>query len=436
MRAAGQAYFTGMIDDVAVWNRALTAAEVADLYAQGTPVPPPVTQPLAIHKFSADLAAVAQGDPVTLRWDISKDADKVEIQPEIGDVTARTAAGAGSVQVTLQTSVSYTLTARRGNEVLTQSLSVAAISGVAPGWALLDNFDRYPVGNLPAPWAAPGGASVVDVNGNRMLSVGVNQALCALPLTTLSVPEGQRTTLFARFYLPDAVDASGIDEIMGLTDKGLRFLSDELGDFGPGIRMQNPNGDPQIGTENGNGNPLEFATMTFQPKTVYNLWIDITNDTVANGDLVSIYAAKDGGASRTTLFSGYRSNRNPNDASILGPTRPDLIYLIVGANTATSTVYFDDFYLSKSGYNGTVPHAFGFTQAVVPSAPVSLSAVLSGNNVVISWPKNAGTGYTLEWASSVNGIWSALGVTAVDAGANSTVTVPTSESMRFFRLQK
>ena len=79
---------------------------------------------------------------MTLRWDVSKDADKVEIQPNVGDVTTNTLAGAGTVSVTLNASVAYTLTIHRGVEKLSQMVSVAAIGGVAPGWVLLDNFDR------------------------------------------------------------------------------------------------------------------------------------------------------------------------------------------------------------------------------------------------------------------------------------------------------
>jgi hypothetical protein len=442
MRGSGQAYFTGLIDDVAVWNRALDSEEVVELATHGTPTPVPIPQPLTIRSFRSDLPAVAKGDSVLMRWDVSKDADKVTIDPGIGDITAITMAGAGSTNVTLTQSVTYTLKIFRGIETLSQTLSVAAIDGIDPNWTLLDNFDRYALGLLPDPWAnAAGACSVVEVNSTRMLSVNSSGSLCALPLNDLSIPEGQTTTLFTRFYLSNAVAAAGVDVMMGLTDKGVRFLSDYLGDLGPGVRLQNPNGDLQVGSENGYQSPLDFATMTFQPGTVYNLWIDVTNDRIANADLLSVFIARDGDKNRTTLFSDIRSNRNPDDTTFLGPTRPTLVYLAVGANTATSPVFFDDFYLSKSGYNSTVPRAFGFTTPIpemAPATPPSLTATRSGTNVVVSWPKAQGAGFTLQETESLSPPvnWKAVTQPVMDTGDTSSVTLPATKPATFYRLSK
>ena len=82
--------------------------------------------------------------------------------------------------------------------------------------------------------------------------------------------------------------------------------------------------------------------------TVYNLWIDFRNDSIAEGDLYSVYVARDGQANHPELFKDYRSSRNPDDTTLLGPTLPDLDGLVLGANTATTAVYLDDFYLTRS----------------------------------------------------------------------------------------
>jgi hypothetical protein len=378
-RAASVAWFTGMIDDVAVWSRALDPDEVNFLYSNGTPQPPPKVLPLVISSFVSELPAAAVGDSVTLHWDVSKDATSVSIEPDIGDVTARTEVGVGNITVTANTTTTYEMTVKRGNETVTSELQVAAIAGVAPGWTLLDNFDRYAVGVLSRPWGVSGaGVTVVNVNGNRMMSVsGGGDSLAGLVLNNLAVKEGSQRTLFARFYLPAAVAAGGINQYMGLSDKGIRFFGDSDGDLGPDVAFQNPSGSLIIGTWNGFGSGLEFASFSLQPQTVYNLWIDIRNDPIADGDLFSIYLAADGDANRILLFQEYRSDRNPtpDPGDLVGyPTKPDLTVLHVAGNTTTSSVDFDDFYLSKSGYLSTVPRVYGFSTPVVLSDCAGLEA--------------------------------------------------------------
>ena len=68
---------------------------------------------------------------------------------------------------------------------------------------------------------------------------------------------------------------------------------------------------------------------------MYDLWIDVRNDPIAEGGLFSVHIAKDGSANRTTLFQDYRSDRKPNPptSDIVGyPTKPDLGVLHVAGN--------------------------------------------------------------------------------------------------------
>ena len=194
--------------------------------------------------------------------------------------------------------------------------------------------------------------------------------------------------------------------------------------------IQNADGPVQIGTWNGFGAGFEPGTFDLQPQTVYNLWIDVKNDPIADGDLVSIHIAKDGNASRTTLFQDYRSDRNPapDPGDLIGyPAKPDLRTLTVGGNTADSLVYFDDFYLSKSGYNSTVPRVFGFTTPVAPVvvAP-KLSIGVSGSQVEITF-----SGGTLESSSDLAGPWN----TVTDATGTSYKVTPTGGRM-FYRVRQ
>lgn len=439
-RAASAAWFTGKIDDVAVWSRALDPDEVSFLFTKGTPTPPPKVLPLTISSFQADLPAVAKGDSVTLRWDVSKDATSVEIQPDLGNVTAITKVGVGSTNVTVNTSKTYRMTIKRNGESLTSEIKVAAIDGVASNWSLLDNFDRYATGGLPKPWGVSGaGVTVVDVNGNRMLSVGGGgDSLTGLVLNDLTVKEGQQRTLFARFYLAREVTAGGISQFMGLSDKGIRFYSDSTGNLGPDVGFQNPNGPLEIGTWNGSGAAFEPATFELQPQTPYNLWINVRNDPIADGDLVSIFIAKEGTATRTPLFTDYRSDRSPEDTSLLGPTAPDLDVLTVAGNTANSVVYFDDFYLSKSGYNTTVPKVFGFTTPIedaAPQAPTITAVRKDAGNCKFDILTQNGRSYIVESRDSLSsGSWQTA-QTVPGTGQSVSITLPISGGYQFYRIR-
>lgn len=442
-RAAAAAWFTGMIDDVAVWSRALAPDEVNFLYTKGTPTPPPVVLPLSVSSFRSELPAVAVGDTVTLHWDVSKDATSVQIQPDIGDVTAQTQVGVGSKTIQLTASKTFRLTVKRGTSLVTSDIKVAVIGGVAEGWTLLDNFDRYAKGVLSKPWGVSGvNATVVDVNGNLMLSAGGADAMASLTLNDLTLKEGDQRTLFARFYLARAVDAGGVTEYLGLSDKGIRGYADSDGELGPDVGFFNTDGPVQIGTWNGNGAVWEAGNFTIEPQVAYNLWMDVKNDTIALGDLVSVYVAKDGAATRTTLFKDYRSDRNPEPATsdIIGyPTRPDLQNVTVGGNTANCVVYFDDLYLSKSGYLTTVPRAYGFTTPVEPvvvvPTPTIQGARKDGANLTFTLETQSGASYVVEGRASLStGIWEAA-QTVPGTGQAVTVSLPISGNSQFYRIR-
>jgi len=68
--------------------------------------------------------------------------------------------------------------------------------------------------------------------------------------------------------------------------------------------------------------------------------------------------------------------------------------LIVMGNSATFSAIFDDFYLSTSGYNATVPKPYSFGQPQL--GPINVS--LSGNQLQITW-----TNGILQSAPAVTG---------------------------------
>jgi hypothetical protein len=199
-------------------------------------------------------------------------------------------------------------------------------------------------------------------------------------------------------------------------------ISDE---FGAGL---------QIGGANGNTSPVDFA---FDPilaaNSFYNVWVDIKNgpfpeDQTSTGDTYSIFVQKDGSGQRMPIVTDYVSARGQGQADI-GFATKDLDKLIMGGldgHSTTTNLFFDDIYLSKSGFNSTVPRAAGFTTPVPggPTTPASLSINLSGAQVEIAF-----SGGTLESATSINGAWA-----PVTPAASPYRTTPEG-AQRFYRVR-
>ena len=439
LRANPTHWLTGLVDDVALWKRALSEAEVKSLHQNGTPVPFSVPQPLAIRSFKSDLPAVAVGDSAWLRWDVTKNVT-VEIDQGVGDVTAQTVSGLGAIQVPMTTSRTFTLTLKRGLETLTAQTTVAAIADVANGWTLVDNFDRYPAGllNGQGGWSDLDATEfqLVDVSGNRMVGSAVGGATAVLRLGPLQVAEGQQRTLFFRvFQTGDEFEQA--QGMVALSDRNVRFGGDvgaAGNDIGPGAVASTEWGlGLMLGGANGVNQPLDFAGPVLAFETVYNVWVDITNgpfpaDNSSTGDTYTIYVAQEGTAAREVVLSDYTSARGQGAADV-GFATKDLDKLILGALTgtsATTNLFFDDIYLSKSGFLTTVPRPFGFTTPVPPPAEdIMLEITREGAQIRITW----GAG-VLEFAAQVQGPWETV------AGATSPYTATPSAAAQFYRARQ
>lgn len=434
LRATPAAWFTGQIDDVVVWSRALSAAEAQLLASQVMPTPPPVLKPLVINSFTSDLPAVGVGDSVALHWDVSKDATVVTIDAGIGDVTSQTVAGAGSTTVTPDKTTTYTLSITRGPETLTASRTVNVIDGIDANWTLIDNFDRYDFGFLADAgwWRDLRGqfAKVEDQDGNHMLSMSSTDSAVLLPLNNLKITEGQQRTLFFRLMTRGEPTAA-LEQAIGVTDKNIRWHDDAISNIGPDAHLTYDPANPGwfLNVINGVGGVLEPATDPLVTNVVYDVWIDIKNvplnDPASPFDTFSVYIKKDQDATRTPLFSDYLSDRDPyNPDPVLGGMTADLDKLIVSGNSTTDTAWFDDFYLSKSGYNSTVPRPFGYSTPLGGAAP-TMTISKSAGQIQVSW-----TGGSLESAPAVSGPWTAV------AGATSPYTTPPTGDALFYRARQ
>jgi hypothetical protein len=417
-------WWTGLIDDVALWNRALSPDEVSQLYSSGTPIPEPRPRPLNINSFTSDFPAVKAGETAILSWDVTTDVT-VEITPGVGDVTGQTVAGAGSVEVTVGSTTTYTITLRDEDNSVSAQTTVAAIGGIGDNWSLLDNFEQYPVGPLgDTDWWLDLRASgqVVDANGNKMLSmpeaIDLGDAAAVLPLGRLALKEGESRTLFFRVLTPANVNVL-LRQYAGLTDKNLRWHGD-ADESGPKIIVaaDGAGGPMQLGTRQGQGSTADewYPGLSASVDTLYNVWIDIQNRSIAEGDLFSIYIQEDGDAQRITLFENYVANRSPTGSVELGPTLPDLNKLFVSGSEA-ATLRFDDFYISNSGFNSAVPRA-----AVVEEIRVDLS--VNGDQLIITWPTGV-----LESTPTIGGTFERV------EGATSPFTATPTDQQRFYRVR-
>jgi len=404
LRATPAAWFTGQIDDVIVWDRALSPAEAQLLATAPMPTPPPNLQPLKINLFKAELPQIVQGDSVMLRWDVSKTATEILIDNGVGDVTAKTVGGVASVSVSPATTTKYTLTIKRGTDELTAQATVHVLSGVAANWAVLDTFDEYPLGPIADTgwWSDLRGqfARVEDFNGNRMLSMMSTDSAAVLPIGPLKITEGQERTLFFRMIARGDPTAA-LRQVVGLTDKNIRWHGDTTGNVGPVLNLSYDPANPGwfVGVINGVGGVLENAPDALEKDAVYSVWINIKNvpmnDPASPYDTFSVYIQKRGEAQRKELFVDYSSDRDPfNPDPVLGMMMPNLDKLFVAGNNTTHSALFDDFFVSKSGFNATEPIPFS------EGTPPTLSVGLVAGQVEVSW-----SGGSLESATSINGPW-------------------------------
>jgi hypothetical protein len=434
-RLSPNVFFTGLVDEVAIWERPLSPEEVALLANSYITNPPSRLTPLAVNSFKSDLPAVVKGDSTVLRWDVPANATQVLIDP-LGDVTSMTLAGIGTTNVILTKTTSFVLTVKRGAEQVKATNTVGVIDGVAADWSLLDNFDLYNAGSLGANgwWVDVAGGNSVSVvvapNANRLAKTVFATSGAYLPLRGLTVGANESRTLFFRLMVPPVSLPDVIRQYVGLTDKPGNFVNQYQANIGPAVRptvndpSQNP-GDWLLAAVNMPASSPTYATEILQTDAVYMVWIDVTNVFIGdrafeNMDVFSVHLQKEGDESRTTLFENFVSDRNLTlDDPLTGGLPTDNLNRLYLCGVGADSALFDDFYLSKSGYNSTVPRPFGYSGGALPA--ITIRRV--GAQLEILW--SAGF---LQEAPSLTGAWTDV----PGANAPSHVVTPGGVS-KYFR---
>jgi hypothetical protein len=411
MRISQGNWITGLIDEVAVWKRALSVEEINEVITNGVPRIGGPQLPLEIRSFTSDFPAVAQGDRATLRWDASSDAT-LSISPGIGNVTGVTQFGLGSTNAVVNQTTTFTLTATRGAESRSTQVVVRAVSGVAPNWRLVENFEFFapPQGH----WVnAEGIFSVVDTGANHVLGYSGGDDLAAIRLNSLTVREGQSATFFFRTYVADPVSLVGIN--LGLTERSIRFNDDFGANVGPFIRVERLAGaaDATVSARTNVGGAFDPRPDVIKAGKVYNVWIDVENrsfDIVGGvqngGDRFSVHIAEEGTPTRTTLFADATADRDGVTIDpVLGVAGTNLTFIFLSALDAgqgVNQVLFDDLYLSANGFNSTVPVPAGSFRIPIRVTNAMFDAA---SNFSITWNAIAGKTYTVNVKLSLDGPW-------------------------------
>jgi hypothetical protein len=455
LRASPGSWVTGLIDEVALWKRALTPEEIGDVVTNGVPAVFSRKAPLEIRSFTADYHAVVRGDKVVLRWEASKDAS-LSIGPGIGDISAQTQFGAGSIEAVANETTTFTLTAARAGETLTAQTTVLIVTNVAANWRLLENFDSLTAGQIAGQgnWSNPEGFfSVVDLGANKVLGYTDGNALSALPLNSLTLREGQSATLFFRVYVSPDDTASVLGVTFGLTERAIRFNGDFNGNTGPYVRLERLDGSTiDLLAHNGVAASYDSAVDAIQAGNVYRVWIDVENrpfdiqDGVQNGgDRYSVHIQKEGDATRTTLFQDYTADRDAvNIDPFFGAPGTNLTHLFfsaIGATQGTDNVLLDDFYLSAQGFNTTTPiPASSFVQAeAAPEIRIVSFGLNQGTKAfALSWRSKTGAAYSIQKKASLSEAWSQLATAFPTGGATGDTTIYTdtnaSQSQAFYQV--
>lgn len=441
LRASPSHWVTGLIDEVAIWKRDLSETEIGNVKANGVPKVFTKKLPLELKSFTSDFPTTANGDKVVLRWEGSKDAN-YSISPGVGDVTAQTASGTGSKEVTVSGSTTYTLTASRGSETLTKQVSVAGLAGVASGWHVLDTFETLNPGPLAGQsiWlGAEGVFNVVDLNGNKAIGFTDGNALTAVKLNSYKIPEGQKGTVSFKVYVTplaaeDPITALGTHA--GVTERSIRFNGDFGSNVGPYVRVERlvDGSTVDLLARNGvaTGTYEGQAVDALQPGKWYRIWIDTDNkpfDVVdgvqTGGDHYSVYIQKDGDASRTALFTDYVADRDAVtvDPALGAPTK-DLLYVFIsaiGASQGNNLLLFDDFFVSVGAFNSTVPF-------VPVTGPTQINITSSGYNAAtgkftLTFGSLTGVSYTIQRKTDLGAAtWTSIATGFPTGGATGAST--------------
>ena len=171
--------------------------------------------------------------------------------------------------------------------------------------------------------------------------------------------------------------------------------------------------------------------------------ISVNNNAIAPGGKVLATVGTTGDAAiNGTVISEFPAGTPMRNTAADVTAGHRLIFLTGSREQATPTLTGDGagiFDLDPDGakmFLNAVAYMAGLTSDTPEDVVISASRNSSGD-LVISWPAEGSTGYVLQATDSLGAAnWQAVGGTPTSNGGTLSQTVPTSGSMRFFRLAR
>ncbi|MCZ2078840.1 MAG: LamG domain-containing protein [Bryobacterales bacterium] len=183
--------FNSKIDEVRVYNRALTAQEVSAIY-EGTDTGAPASP--VISSFKASPASITSGASSTLSWSVSG-ATSLSINQGVGTVTGTTSK---SVKPTATTTYTLTATNAAGSVTKTATVTVSA-APPPPEPPVISSFKASPAS------ITSGASSTLSWSVSGATSLSINQGVGTVTGTTSKSVKPTATTT----YTLTATNAAG-----------------------------------------------------------------------------------------------------------------------------------------------------------------------------------------------------------------------------------
>ncbi len=356
-RGAPSHWITGLIDEVAVWSRALSEDDVQWLFKNGIPkVPGDGTDSPPRIEVAAERLTVPSGQNAIITFEGNEDG--VFTIDGVGEVPTEFGVGRVEVPITEDTEFTVTVTTPQGSA--SGSVLVHASDSVVPGWFLIDNFTDWDPGLLRDStkvgrkeyWTDPSpnpAGFLTDLEGNQVLTLNQEgPETIFTSLQSMETEDSDTRTVYFRLRFNEADDRAAYFHV-GLTNKSMRgdgFEGDTANDLG-GFAVISRQESDDFGTISvGPGNdPLDFELAV---GTWYKVWLDITNSPGDSNDTISIHVAEENGT-RTTLIENAEGDRG----NVINHDR--FFIAARGENIGVESFYLDDVYVSVDGIEASDP---------------------------------------------------------------------------------
>ena len=272
--SGGAFFFDGLIDDVALWDHALTSAEIKDLMTNGVPGGPP-----SVTVFEASPPFIDSGQNVTLSWEI-KNATSVSISPNVGSV----AADRGNVVVTPPETTTYTITA-------------IGESSPAATFQITVGVDVESLDPIITEFLADNKTGLIAPDGNRSDWIELhNPNHFAIDIGGWHLSDD--STQLEKFTFPPGQIPAGGYKIF-FADSSLEALNFKLSKTGDYLALSDPNGN--LSSEFSPAYPAQFDDISYGLSSSGTLTYLEPTPGVANGSSRSEIGPKVEGLTRNPL---------------------------------------------------------------------------------------------------------------------------------------